>query len=139
MTLAYELEAMECCNCGIFFAVPKAYLKDRRLDKKGFYCPNGHSLSYAEGSLEKLARQKQESEQALHAQLNKANHARLVAEKERDGERRKRQKVEKRVANGVCPCCNRTFADLARHMNGKHPEFVLLPAKPKEIEGTVAP
>lgn len=137
MTLAYELEATECGNCGIFFAVPAAYLKDRRLDKKGFYCPNGHVLTYTISSLEKLERQKRESEQALQAQLNEANHARLVAEKERDAERRKLRKVEKRVANGACPCCNRTFADLARHMTGKHPGFALPPAKPKAIEGTV--
>jgi chemotaxis response regulator CheB len=33
-------------------------------------------------------------------------------------------KTKKRVANGVCPCCNRTFKQLARHMKAKHPEFV---------------
>jgi hypothetical protein len=27
------------------------------------------------------------------------------------------------VANGVCPCCNRTFQNLARHMAGKHPDY----------------
>ncbi len=32
-------------------------------------------------------------------------------------------KVKKRAANGVCPCCNRTFSDLARHMKAKHPDF----------------
>ncbi|HYC31767.1 MAG TPA: hypothetical protein VEB59_05720, partial [Gemmatimonadales bacterium] len=30
-------------------------------------------------------------------------------------------KIKRRVAGGVCPCCNRTFSDLARHMSGKHP------------------
>lgn len=33
-------------------------------------------------------------------------------------------KLKKRAANGVCPCCNRTFVDLARHMAGKHPTFL---------------
>jgi hypothetical protein len=33
-------------------------------------------------------------------------------------------RIRNRVANGVCPCCNRTFADLHRHMASQHPEFV---------------
>lgn len=32
-------------------------------------------------------------------------------------------KTKKRVSNGVCPCCNRTFKQLARHMENKHPEY----------------
>lgn len=27
------------------------------------------------------------------------------------------------VGAGVCPCCNRTFKNLARHMAGQHPGF----------------
>jgi hypothetical protein len=27
------------------------------------------------------------------------------------------------VANGVCVCCNRSFKNLAAHMQTKHPEF----------------
>ncbi|HEX9950777.1 MAG TPA: hypothetical protein VGB53_03340 [Rubricoccaceae bacterium] len=27
-------------------------------------------------------------------------------------------RTKKRIAAGVCPCCNRTFQDLARHMAG---------------------
>ncbi|WP_165394478.1 helix-turn-helix domain-containing protein [Pseudoxanthomonas winnipegensis] len=31
--------------------------------------------------------------------------------------------MRQRVMNGVCPCCNRTFENLRRHMHDKHPEF----------------
>lgn len=27
-----------------------------------------------------------------------------------------------RVQRGVCPCCKRSFSNLARHMEKKHPE-----------------
>jgi len=37
-------------------------------------------------------------------------------------------KTKRRVANGVCPCCNRTFADLSAHMHGQHPEYGEVPA-----------
>jgi hypothetical protein len=33
-------------------------------------------------------------------------------------------KFKKRVGRGVCPCCNRHFKDLARHMESKHPELI---------------
>jgi hypothetical protein len=32
-------------------------------------------------------------------------------------------RIKRRVANGVCPCCKRTFQDLARHMAGQHPRY----------------
>ena len=33
-------------------------------------------------------------------------------------------KLKKRASAGVCPCCNRSFQNLRRHMGNKHPEFV---------------
>lgn len=32
-------------------------------------------------------------------------------------------KTRKRVAGGVCPCCNRSFVNLGRHMAGQHPDY----------------
>jgi len=33
-------------------------------------------------------------------------------------------KIKKRVHNGVCPCCNRSFVNLNRHMKTKHPDYL---------------
>ena len=46
-------------------------------------------------------------------------------------------RISKRVKNGVCICCNRTFADLARHMATKHPTFTPMAVDdiPKEAAG----
>jgi hypothetical protein len=41
----------------------------------------------------------------------------------REKAERKLRKIERKVSGGVCPCCNRTFVALARHMKTKHPEF----------------
>lgn len=30
-------------------------------------------------------------------------------------------RIKNRVGNGVCPCCNRSFGNLHRHMQTKHP------------------
>ncbi len=32
-------------------------------------------------------------------------------------------RIKNRVGHGVCPCCNRTFGDLYRHMSTKHPGY----------------
>lgn len=42
-------------------------------------------------------------------------------------EREARKAVEKklnRVSAGTCPCCNRSFKQLAAHMKNKHPDYV---------------
>ncbi len=37
-------------------------------------------------------------------------------------EKNKLSRQLKRVNKGVCPCCNRTFVNLANHMKTTHPE-----------------
>jgi hypothetical protein len=32
-------------------------------------------------------------------------------------------KLRKRIKNGVCPCCTRSFTNLRRHLQTKHPEY----------------
>jgi hypothetical protein len=52
-------------------------------------------------------------------QAERANRAEREASIERD----KLARLRKRAKHGVCPCCKRTFQQLARHMKQKHPEF----------------
>jgi hypothetical protein len=123
-----------CCTCGVVFGMPKALWKTCRNEKQTFYCPNGHGQSYKQSEADRLKAQLLKAEQAAEA-------ARLTAERERrwrheayDQARHLERRVaaqrgvttrmKNRVANGVCPCCNRTFANLARHMNTKHKGFV---------------
>ena len=48
-----DLVATECCVCGVLFLLPSLLLKTVR--KKGGYvhCPNGHSIGWDKGELEK--------------------------------------------------------------------------------------
>ena len=32
-------------------------------------------------------------------------------------------RTKNRIAGGACPCCNRTFQNLARHMATKHSDY----------------
>lgn len=117
-----------CCACGVVFGLEAGYRKQRLNDHKDWTCPNGHPQHYtgeteADTLRKQLERTKQEAEWArerARGEERRAQHAerRLAATKGVV------TKMKKRVGAGVCPCCNRHFSALQRHMETKHPEFV---------------
>lgn len=119
-TTTYEI--IDCPTCGIFFAVTEEFEKRRTNDGKSFYCPHGHSMSYGDTTRDKLKRE-QEKTARLVSQLDQKRAALEYTERRRRAVKGQLTKVKKRVANGVCPCCNRTFSDLAAHMSTKHPGY----------------
>lgn len=120
-----------CAHCGIAFWVPEHWDNERREDHKGFYCPNGHSLSYKQDTLRE--REIASLKRDIAAANNRADSTqeRLNDEREKFAKGKKLHaitkgqltKTKKRIAAGVCPCCNRQFKNLARHMNGQHPGY----------------
>ncbi|HXF63047.1 MAG TPA: hypothetical protein VNK95_15590 [Caldilineaceae bacterium] len=126
-TITLRLESVTCAQCGIVFGLQDAFLAMLRETGAGFCCPNGHSLRFGESTVDRLKkelaaakRQSQQYERWYRAEQADHQHTRnrLRAVKGQ------LTKTRKRVAHGVCPCCNRYFKDLARHMAGQHPEFV---------------
>ncbi len=121
-TTAYiNLETILCCNCGVPFGMTDDYQQRRRADHATFYCPAGHPQSYhGKSAEEKLREQLAEKERALTA----AKCAEMNERNAREKVERKMRRQCRRVHAGVCPCCNRTFKQLAAHMAQKHPDFV---------------
>lgn len=120
-TIKYSgtLTVIGCGHCHLQHAVPDDFLKARKRDGADFYCPAGHRMSYGEGETARLRRQ-------LDSARARETHARDQAEaaqRSARGYKGAATRIRNRIANGVCPCCNRTFADLARHMAGQHPDF----------------
>jgi hypothetical protein len=120
-----DLDVTDCANCAVQFAVPARLLAERRKDGQTFYCPNGHKLHFAETELDRV---KKENER-LAAQRTAAYDQAAAARADRDRADRSNRALRgvvtrerNRVGRGVCPCCNRTFPNLARHMAGQHPE-----------------
>jgi hypothetical protein len=114
-----SLKTETCYKCGIVFAVP-SYFKDMRLsDKQSFWCPNGHSQAYVESEADRLRKQLEKARADAEWQRGRvlAKEKELIAQK---GLTTKAKKKLARVENGVCPECNRTFANVARHMQSKH-------------------
>jgi len=108
-----------CCNCGIAFGMPDSFMRQKRRDTTSFYCPNGHGQHYTESEADKLRKRLAASEQKWSDEVNKNRRLdrQLVAS------RGQVTRIKNRVANGACPCCNRTFQNLGRHMNTKHPDY----------------
>ena len=124
-----EIVTETCCNCGMRFPMFASFERHVRRysggkDERGeFYCPKGHAQHYsAESDGDRAKRLAAELSAAKQREETLRYQAR-IAEQKRKAEVTKRKNIEKRIANGVCPCCKRTFIDLQRHMKSKHPEF----------------
>lgn len=113
-----ELKPVQCGSCGVYHAIPKT-MYETALEEGGYWhCPNGHQRGFRQGRGEREAvvRERDRLKQ-------------LVAQKDDEIAQAKSQqikaeqalkKVQKRVNAGVCPCCNRTFSNLAVHMKTQH-------------------
>ncbi len=118
-TETVTLQQLTCDACGITFAVPHDWLAGRQRTSSDFYCPNGHNLRYKKSTVDILRDELQaevERRRQAELQLTSANDQLLASQRELS-------RHKKRVANGVCPCCNRSFVQLQRHMKTKHPEY----------------
>lgn len=122
LTLNYtgQLYVQDCCNCGMTFGVPVEFDRRRRDDHSSFYCPAGHSQSYIGKTEEQKQRERAdrlERQLANRDEDLRATRASLIAT------RGVLTKTKKRLANGVCPCCNRHFANVERHIANQHPDY----------------
>jgi len=125
-----EIETRTCPVCGVHYGVDKALI-DRRLREGGhWFCTNGDSLSFIEPEVEKLRKQLASAQGNLN--FYRSYSEQKEAEAKELGKQVRAQKAAKtrlmrRVTNGVCPCCQRHFANVQRHMQSRHPDSVIGP------------
>lgn len=122
-----QIVAVWCPTCGIPYGLPEGFCEERQEDGRSWRCPNGDSLSYHETDAMRLSRQLEAAkrrEEYAKIRANGEEARRRQAERRAAAARGQVTRIKRRVAHGVCPCCNRTFADLAKHMSGQHPEYV---------------
>ncbi|MGH3680593.1 MAG: hypothetical protein ACRDT2_10150 [Natronosporangium sp.] len=127
-----QLVTEECCNCGVTFAMP-AEFRQQCLDRPGidtgkpFYCPAGHKQWYTGKPAAQRERQRADQlARQLEAARARATHAEdqaAAAERSNRALRAVNTRTRKRIAAGICPCCRRSFTDLAQHMAGQHPDY----------------
>jgi hypothetical protein len=127
------LEVVTCATCAICYAIPES-LQRAALAYRGdtangwkLCCPLGHTWWYV-GETE-LAREQRlrgianDRAGRLASQLDQSKASLRGERAAKTRIKNERDRIRTRVAAGVCPCCNRTFKQLAAHMKAKHPEY----------------
>lgn len=126
-TLTYTGELLTMtCWCGMRHAVPAELCRQQqRAHANGrsevvIYCPLGHShIPAGEPEVERLRRT---------IALESEARARVVAERDQADASARAYKgaatrARKRAAAATCPCCKRSFVQLRRHLETKHPDY----------------
>lgn len=128
LTFSQTLTATTCCQCHAMFAMESEAVANYKRTHGLFYCPYCRTGQHfaGESDLERAERLKREAEAAT--QRERQRHDQTKAELRETERRRRAEKAAKtrmknRIKNGVCPCCNRHFTNLQRHMENQHPEF----------------
>jgi hypothetical protein len=131
------LVELECWVCYMPFAIPEKMYTDKKACGGSFYCPKGCHLGMGVGEIQKLkdelAREKQAREQEkarLDSRVNSLRDDRDAALRREAAQKGAKTRIKNRVANGVCPCCNRSFQNLHNHMKNQHPTFAQEGATP---------
>ena len=97
------------------------FLDHARATRGGYHCPYCQTgWSWSESEADRLRKQLENRERELRESKCETLRKQQLLESE-TAAREKAERKLRRVHNGVCPCCKRSFQNLARHMAAKHP------------------
>jgi len=126
VSVTVTIEPLSCGACGVWFGLESSMYRSRRQDGQRFYCPRGCAISWSDFENARLKRELEEQKRFAKWADERAESAR----RERDHQKARAAvyrghltRVRRRIGNGVCPCCKRTFKQLAAHMERQHPEY----------------
>jgi hypothetical protein len=118
----------KCGQCGLSQWIGEAQQDMLRANNQTFYCLMGHARQFPKGESDtdilrrEVVRLKQD--QAYLEDMRRQAEERAETEKKRaQGYKGHAAKLAKRAKAGVCPCCNRTFSNMAEHMKTQHADF----------------
>lgn len=123
------IEIGPCAKCKCEVSLPEALYHAAKHSKDiSFHCAYGHSMHFPQGASEeeKLRRERDRLTQRLAEKDDRIREEREraeAAERRASAARGQVTKLKNRVGHGVCPCCTRSFQNLARHMATEHPTF----------------
>lgn len=121
-----NLTVMCCPECGVIYAIPEV-LRAEACSQGGhkieWCCPNGHNLGYPGESARQERDAARDQAASARARAEQAEASAATQKRAATRARNERNKARKRSADGVCPCCGRTFKQVQRHMATKHPDY----------------
>jgi hypothetical protein len=115
------------CKCEVWLPAP-LYNAAKHSSRISFFCSYGHEAIFSEGETEadklrrerdRLVQQMAQRDDVIRQQSKELERERAAVRALKDGSAR----AHKRAKAGTCPCCKRTFRQVALHMRNKHPEF----------------
>jgi hypothetical protein len=128
-----SLTVVQCWSCHMTYAIPDSLYRSakkypgERSDGWRLFCPLGHEWWYVgESDEDRLRRQLSIQRDATAHERARRDQAEAAARAQKAAKTRiknDRDRIKRRVASGVCPCCNRSFKNLKRHMSSQHPGF----------------
>jgi len=127
-SVAQEFVVVICDSCNVRWAMTKQMNEQRRNNHKAWYCPNC-SASWVYTSKSDKGKLQEELESAKRTvdfwkEKNRKMKGELASERRRSSALRGvATKFKKRISSGGCPCCNRQFKNLRKHMQKEHPEY----------------
>lgn len=111
------------CWCGIALAIPETLFKHaKQTEKNHVYCPIGHTFVFG-STWERKAREAEEAKARSERRELATRDLLRAEERSHTATRGHLTRARKRAAAGVCPCCNRHFENVQRHVERKHPDF----------------
>lgn len=133
-----ELTKIDCGCCGASYAINERYRQQKYQEGGTWHCPYcqtswGYSNNNENARLKKQVAELEQHKANLRAAKEAAEQEAEHFRKSRDITKGLLNRVKTRLKNGVCPCCNRTFANLHRHMQSKHPGFSI-ESEPPAVE-----
>ncbi len=125
-----SLKVIDCGGCGGTYALSSHFLDNRRKDGESWTCPYCRQwMAYCENENDRLKKDLERQKRSTAYQMReKENYLqqRNTLERSRNGMKGvlvREQKKLARVRRGVCPCCNRHFRNVQRHMDSQHPNY----------------
>lgn len=121
-----DVEFTNCITCGVLYCLPCAMMDEQRKTGGSHYCPNGHSQGWFKGNTEfdRVKRERDNLKQQMARVEDERREAVAAAEARAEKAEAATKRIKKRASAGNCPCCKRTFSNMAEHMKRQHPEFI---------------
>jgi len=127
--LSVKLKTTTCYRegCHALIILPHDSMLDLMQSREVFYCWRGHAQHFtgktdAERAIEERNAARDERDRAKReVEYYRARADKM--ERSRAAYKGRVTRIKKRIGNGVCPCCNRTFSNLGRHMASQHPGY----------------
>ena len=115
-----KLTTIDCGECGGTYAISERYRQHKFENSGTWHCPYcktswGFTGSEIDNLKEKLRNEAKRREWVEKDLANAENRVRA--------QKAAKTRLKNRIADGVCPCCNRTFQNLSRHMTSQHPDY----------------